>query len=234
MHKFAFASILAVPAVALAQFTPVDPFVGDLQEGFDTIPFPLFEPSFSIFDDQADVFSTVGSMHATPGWGFSCTIRAFEGTQLAASTGGPARFEFDEDITAFGGYFGSNAPAGGADGVATFFDRSGAVIGEDTLEIADNCEWTWNGWEFDQGVATIEIASGYSDGDYAQMDALELSFGVACRADFNMDGALDIFDFLAFQNAFDAGDLAADFNDDGVLDIFDFLAFQNAFDAGCD
>ncbi|MEQ8317540.1 MAG: GC-type dockerin domain-anchored protein [Phycisphaerales bacterium] len=57
---------------------------------------------------------------------------------------------------------------------------------------------------------------------------------VACRADFDGDGALTIFDFLAFQNAFDAGDLAADFDGDGSLTLFDFLAFQNEFAAGCD
>jgi hypothetical protein len=44
---------------------------------------------------------------------------------------------------------------------------------------------------------------------------------------------LDIFDFLAFGNFFDAGDPRADFDGDGVLDIFDFLAFGNEFDAGC-
>jgi hypothetical protein len=55
----------------------------------------------------------------------------------------------------------------------------------------------------------------------------------ACRADFDGDSALTIFDFLAFQNAFDAGDLAADLDGDGTLTLFDFLAFQNAFDAGC-
>ena len=54
-----------------------------------------------------------------------------------------------------------------------------------------------------------------------------------CRADFDGDGVLTIFDFLAFQNAFDAGDLAADFDGDGELTLFDFLAFQNEFDAGC-
>jgi hypothetical protein len=64
------------------------------------------------------------------------------------------------------------------------------------------------------------------------MGAYEL--GVACAADFDGDGVLTLFDFLAFQNAFDAGDLAADFDGDGVLTLFDFLAFQNAFDAGCD
>jgi hypothetical protein len=57
--------------------------------------------------------------------------------------------------------------------------------------------------------------------------------GEGCPADFDGDGALTIFDFLAFQNAFDAGDPAADFDGDGALTIFDFLAFQNRFDAGC-
>jgi hypothetical protein len=56
---------------------------------------------------------------------------------------------------------------------------------------------------------------------------------VACRADIDGDGSLTIFDFLAFQNLFDAGDVAADFDGDEQLTIFDFLAFQNAFDAGC-
>jgi hypothetical protein len=57
--------------------------------------------------------------------------------------------------------------------------------------------------------------------------------GTGCRADFDGDGSLTIFDFLAFQNAFDSGDLSADFDGDGSLNIFDFLAFQNEFAAGC-
>jgi hypothetical protein len=54
-----------------------------------------------------------------------------------------------------------------------------------------------------------------------------------CRVDLDGDGNLTIFDFLAFQNAFDGGSMVADFDGDGQLTIFDFLAFQNAFDAGC-
>ncbi|GIW74567.1 MAG: hypothetical protein KatS3mg103_1089 [Phycisphaerales bacterium] len=54
-----------------------------------------------------------------------------------------------------------------------------------------------------------------------------------CPADLDQDGALTIFDFLAFQSLFDAGDLKADFDGDGTLSVFDFLHFQNAFDAGC-
>ena len=55
-----------------------------------------------------------------------------------------------------------------------------------------------------------------------------------CRADLDGDGQLTLFDFLAFQNLFDAGDPTADFDGDGQLTLFDFLSFQNAFDLGCD
>ena len=55
-----------------------------------------------------------------------------------------------------------------------------------------------------------------------------------CRADIDGDGQLTIFDFLEFQNLFDAGDPAADFDGDGDLTLFDFLTFQNEFDVGCD
>lgn len=54
-----------------------------------------------------------------------------------------------------------------------------------------------------------------------------------CFVDLDGDGSLTIFDFLAFQNAFDDGNPVADFDGDGALTIFDFLAFQNEFDIGC-
>ena len=65
--------------------------------------------------------------------------------------------------------------------------------------------------------------------------AFELRGRVAldCPADLDGDGELTIFDFLAFQTAFDAMDPVADFDGDGSFTIFDFLAFQTAFDAGC-
>ncbi|MEO1008109.1 MAG: choice-of-anchor B family protein [Planctomycetota bacterium] len=56
----------------------------------------------------------------------------------------------------------------------------------------------------------------------------------SCPADFDGDGSLTIFDFLAFQTAFDTSDPRADFDGDGSFTIFDFLAFQTAFDGGCD
>jgi hypothetical protein len=67
---------------------------------------------------------------------------------------------------------------------------------------------------------------------WTHIDAVFLS--PTCRVDIDGDGALSIFDFLAFQNAFEAGDRAVDLDGDGRATIFDFLVFQNEFQAGCE
>ena len=63
--------------------------------------------------------------------------------------------------------------------------------------------------------------------------AVQIHWLLSCKADLDGDGDLTVFDFFAFQNAFDAGDPAADVFYDGRLDIFDFLEFVNVFESGC-
>ena len=83
--------------------------------------------------------------------------------------------------------------------------------------------------------STVGAGLGSMDLRYAGTGPFQIELiGEACRVDLDGDGSLTIFDFLAYQNLFDAGDLAADFDGDGSLTIFDFLAFQNEFDAGCE
>jgi hypothetical protein len=55
----------------------------------------------------------------------------------------------------------------------------------------------------------------------------------ACAADFNVDGAVDFFDYLDFVQAFAGNSSSADFNHDSVLDFFDYLDFVSAFAQGC-
>lgn len=54
-----------------------------------------------------------------------------------------------------------------------------------------------------------------------------------CRADIDGDGVLTVFDFLDFQNLFDAGSPTADIDGDGELTLLDFLEFQTLFALGC-
>lgn len=71
---------------------------------------------------------------------------------------------------------------------------------------------------------------------YGLIDALAAvkSVETGCYPDFDGDGLLTILDFVAYQNAFTAGDLQADCDGDGDLTILDFVCFQNAFTAGCE
>ncbi|MEO1277605.1 MAG: GC-type dockerin domain-anchored protein [Planctomycetota bacterium] len=95
----------------------------------------------------------------------------------------------------------------------------------------------WGAREQGGGLFSINRDTGEATLVYPTRTYRSIAFEVSsvpCYADFDGDGELTIFDFLAFQNAFDAGDSAADCDDDGRLTLFDFLCFQNAFDAGCD
>ncbi len=99
-------------------------------------------------------------------------------------------------------------------------------------------------WHDGKAFALVRVEPGITSGasltfrvtSSAGSDTGVVTLGLpatSCRADLDGDGALTIFDFLAFQNLFDAGDPVADFDGDGSLTIFDFLAFQNEFSAGC-
>ena len=88
------------------------------------------------------------------------------------------------------------------------------------------------------GVPYIIVQTGFDNPDAGPYQIQVLGNGdvrlFSCYADLDGDGQLTIFDFLAYQNLFDAGDPDADCDEDGSLTIFDFLCYQNAFDAGCE
>ena len=238
MKNFAALSILAVPALALGQATAVGPFTGDFSEGFEGLDFGFIGVGLTarVFDDNADLGAGPGgNMLVSSGWSFRCVISPFEGSRFVGSASQPGEIMFDDGASSFGGYFGSNADVTGVDATARFFDEDDNLIDEATVTIDPDCSWAWNGWEFATPVFRVQLDSGLFGGAFVQMDAMELSVGGGgCRADIDGDGELTLFDFLEFQNLFDAGDLAADFDGDGSLTLFDFLEFQNEFDAGCD
>ncbi|MCA9300707.1 MAG: hypothetical protein KDA28_16675, partial [Phycisphaerales bacterium] len=54
-----------------------------------------------------------------------------------------------------------------------------------------------------------------------------------CLADWDLNGALDIFDVLGFLGSFDEGAPIADLTLDGAFDIFDVLTYLDLYDQGC-
>ncbi len=131
----------------------------------------------------------------------------------------------------------------------TFYGLDDEVLGTYFVPSApiDNESLSFLGVKYDEAIVTrVRIVSGdtaleegvaeaWPANDLVVMD--DFIFGepvfLPCFADQDRDGSLTIFDFLAFQNSFSAGDLAADCDGNGLLELWDFLCFQNAFGAGC-
>ncbi|MFI4917466.1 MAG: GC-type dockerin domain-anchored protein [Phycisphaerales bacterium JB060] len=121
-------------------------------------------------------------------------------------------------------------------GFTTSTPRDGFTIGADYDAAYASRNFSSGSAELAPGRYRVEITvidSPFGAGGAAlRLDSTPCDFG-SCRADFDGDGTLTIFDFLAFQNAFGSGSRCADFDGDGALTIFDFLRFQNEFSAGC-
>jgi len=138
--------------------------------------------------------------------------------------------------------FSTQSASGRSPGVYEI-DASGDILGVVAGTEAAGPRAAWelgNGniiWTNGGGVNITDVSTGVAteilDGS-SQFISLLGDTSEPCYADFDGDGELTIFDFLAFQNAFDGGDLAADCDEDGSLTLFDFLCFQNQFDAGCE
>jgi hypothetical protein len=129
-------------------------------------------------------------------------------------------------------------------------DEQGVDSGAAVLFTRDGQEWsqaaTLTGKSIEAGdLAGTSVAIGpgvlaagaiHADGPGGVDQGAVLVYstvGCPCYADFTGDGALDLFDFLGYLNAFNGGEPAADCDGAGGLDLFDFLCFVNAFNEGC-
>ncbi len=123
----------------------------------------------------------------------------------------------------------------GTDGgaIAMFRLRDNAWTVVDRLQANDGAIGDGLGAGLAIDAGRVMAGANGVDTDLSNLGAAYIFNPNTCPPDLDADGELTIFDFLAFQNAFDAMDPAADFDGDGDFTIFDFLAFQNAFDAGC-
>jgi hypothetical protein len=170
------AVVAAVSSVASAQISAWDGSGATDTEGFDYQLTPNAFPNCvedRVFHDQADLCAVgpTGFAHITGGWGFGCSIgpnltpRLFGGSEHVVYT-------FDEEVSHFGGYFGTNNPsASGANVIMR--DANGNIIFQDnTLVVPNDCTWNWHGWKVDSGpnVKSIELWSNYSSGGYLDMD----------------------------------------------------------------
>jgi hypothetical protein len=241
IHRIATVVALAgVAAAARAQFTAYadraswesDPLVGGdfLTEDFSSFAIDPLQPSSGVipFDFGSMIVEGVDSTTGAP----AITGGTFQGSIFPATGHVAYVFTFDTPVQAFGW-----DTFGAASGIGIAIETDQGVA--DVLDYATGFDDTFLGFTSSEPVSEVRIIAspsygGTAVGEIFDADDLVWAGGEPCRADLDGDGQLTLFDFLAFQNAFDAGDPIADFDGDGDLTLFDFLAFQNEFDAGCE
>jgi hypothetical protein len=84
--------------------------------------------------------------------------------------------------------------------------------------------------------ATLADEGEYSvvvSGSCGSVESESATLTVNCLADFDGSGFVDIEDFSAFIEAFEAGDESTDIDGSGFVDIEDFSMYVPLFEAGC-
>lgn len=118
------------------------------------------------------------------------------------------------------------SPLIGNDGLHGMQERTGVIglkagLHEFTVEFFEN-----------GGGAGLTLGVMPSRGTRRIIPATQL-FHASCLADFDGSGFIDIEDYAAFVQAFEAGEASADVDQTGFVDIEDFTLFVQRFEAGC-
>ena len=79
---------------------------------------------------------------------------------------------------------------------------------------------------YDQWVATGKSAP-------VEMDLAEIEVAIACPADYNADGTVNILDVVAFITVWNQNAAGADYNNDGTINILDVVSFITVWNIGC-
>ncbi|MCA9277960.1 MAG: DUF839 domain-containing protein [Phycisphaeraceae bacterium] len=88
-----------------------------------------------------------------------------------------------------------------------------------------------NGWY----VLDVQVHASNPDPELVeggQLVAMKSPFAF-CYGDFDQNTMLNIFDYIAYGNAYANNDALADCTGDGTLNIFDYICFGNQYALGC-
>ncbi|MBK7404515.1 MAG: hypothetical protein IPJ41_07725 [Phycisphaerales bacterium] len=162
-------------AGASADIARLGVFYGDASEGFESMADTnLFTPG-AVFGGLATIEAPI--VNITGSWSLTGEVLPHSGGSFAGGIGGPVRYEFTQPISAFGGYF--SVASGIADGVASFYDASRALLGSDIITAPDPgpgaiAQWRWNGWQSDTPIAAIVLASNAPWGEHLMQDDMQV------------------------------------------------------------
>ncbi|MFG0304836.1 MAG: GC-type dockerin domain-anchored protein [Phycisphaerales bacterium JB040] len=174
----------------------------------------------SAVGDQAFRWTLAGGMVGLGRLGESTILSEAKAVNADGSViGGEERFSLGEGLVGLAGTVWTEALG---------WRRLDRVLEEQGVALA--------GW----GIGTVEGVSadgrvlvGLAQSPGGELVGFRAVLAVACEADVNADGVLDLGDIQVFVGGYQSGDPRSDFNGDGVVDPGDVAAFVEAYLAGC-
>lgn len=151
--------VACLVATAAADIIPIEPFTGDLYEGFETIgPIGGLETPIDIFGGEGTFDDTIAHYGMIAISLYSALtdeyIYPYNGNIMMGSVTGWAAFEFDTPVSEFGGYIGTADEL--ENSTVTFRDVGGNVIDSMPITI-EHPLWAWHGWHSDTPIARVEF-----------------------------------------------------------------------------
>ena len=140
---------LVLPTSTSAGIVSIGPFAGDLSEGFQFRLSQLSDPSnLKVFGGAATLKADSGVVSTA--WLFEAGMFPFEASHFYGAETGPATYEFQTPVSAFGGYFGTHSvdqSMDAPDATANFYNMANALISSENIALGNGGAWTWNGWQ---------------------------------------------------------------------------------------
>ena len=160
------AFLLVAVSAASADLVAIDPFIGDMFEGFEAIGSPGGYPGpLDIMDGQASMNDTLAQTVMIAYNLYSGiteeNIYPYNGNLMGGLPTGWGTIEFATPVTDFGGYIGTADDLIGT--TFTFKDATGTVIDSAAVTLP-HPQWTWCGWHSDTPIASIDILGSTNPG----------------------------------------------------------------------
>jgi hypothetical protein len=180
-------ALIAGGAPALATLTPIDPFVGDISETWESFnnynegPFylPANQSCFggnATIDNNAGVLVVYDPFAASFGLGNGGNAQVSDGTQgLGVNADGTlTTITFDQPMSQFGGYWAVAHYGGGGDSKVNFLDENGNSVGSEIVHWdREDGILEWHGWSSDVPFSAISF-----DGFYPVADGFQASMRI--------------------------------------------------------
>ncbi len=169
-------AVCATLAAARAEIYPIDTFEGDFSETFNQHHTNMAVQVLDVFDETATLSNLTedGAIKVEFSSSLNGDLVVSRGGMMAGQLG-IGRWDFDQPVVRFGGYFENNS--GADDATLFFYDENLSLMGTMVASVpVDGSTWVWNGWESDPPFQRIEVVGNGLINGFIWYEDLQVSY----------------------------------------------------------